>query len=52
MLKHFPKVELDLTGIPRWICPHELGLDEIEGCGKTDNCCTKCWNQTIEGSEE
>ncbi len=34
LLKHFPKVELDLTGTPRWICPHELGLDEIEGAGK------------------
>lgn len=47
LLKHFPKVELDLTGTPRWICPHELGLNEIEDCGKTDNCCTKCWNQPM-----
>ena len=42
LLTHFPKIELSDAGIPKWICPHELGLDEIEDCGGTDICCAEC----------
>lgn len=52
LLTHFPKIELSDEGIPKWICPHELGLDEIEDCGGTDICCAECWNQPIEDGEE
>lgn len=52
LLTHFPKIELSDAGIPKWICPHELGLDEIEDCGGTDICCAECWNQPIEDSKE
>lgn len=52
LLKHFPKVKLDYTGTPEKLCPHELGLNEIEDCGKTDNCCAKCWNQPLPEREE
>lgn len=47
LLTHFPKIELSDEGIPKWICPHTLGLDEIEDCDGTDNYCIECWNQTI-----
>lgn len=52
LLTHFPKIELSDAGIPKWICPHELGLDEIEDCGGTDICCAKCWNQPIPIEED
>lgn len=52
LLTHFPKIELSDAGIPKWICPHELGLDEIEDCGGTDICCAECWNQPIEDGED
>lgn len=52
LLTHFPKIELSDAGIPKWICPHELGLDEIEDCGGTDICCAECWNQPIKNNEE
>jgi hypothetical protein len=47
LLKYFPKVELNNKGLPKWICPHHLGLNEIEDCGGTDNYCAECWNQPI-----
>ena len=37
LLKYYPKVELNNKGLPKWICPHHLGLNEIEDCGGTDN---------------
>lgn len=52
LLKYFPKVELNNKGLPKWICPHHLGLNEIEDCGGTDNYCAECWNQPIEDSEK
>lgn len=52
LLKYFPKVELNNKGLPKWICPHELGLNEIEDCGGTDNYCAECWNQPIEDGEK
>lgn len=52
LLKHFPKVKLDDIGTPKKLCPHELGLNEIEDCGKTDNCCAKCWNQPLPEKEK
>ena len=51
LLKAFPNAQLNDSGTPKGMCPHELGLKDID-CGKTDNACVKCWNQTIEGSEE
>jgi hypothetical protein len=47
LLKYFPKVELNNKGLPKWICPPHLGLNEIEDCGGTDNYCAECWNQPI-----
>lgn len=51
LLKYFPKVELNNKGLPKWICPNELGLNEIEDCGGTDNYCAECWNQPVGGGE-
>ena len=46
LLKAFPNAQLNDSGTPKGMCPHELGLKDID-CGKTDNACVKCWNQTI-----
>lgn len=46
LLKIFPNAQLNDFGTPKGMCPHELGLKDID-CGKTDNACVKCWNQTI-----
>lgn len=46
LLKAFPNAQLNDSGMPKGMCPHELGLKDID-CGKTDNACVKCWNQTI-----
>lgn len=53
LLKAFPNAQLNNSGTPKGMCPHELGLKDID-CGKTDNACVKCWNQPIpieEGGE-
>lgn len=46
LLKAFPNAQLNDSGMPKGMCPHELGLKDID-CGKTDNACVKCWNQPI-----
>lgn len=53
LLKAFPNAQLNDSGMPKGMCPHELGLKDID-CGKTDNACVKCWNQPlpIEDGEE
>lgn len=50
-LKKYPNVQFYDTGIPKGICPYDLGLMSIEGC-RNDRNCVKCWNQPIEGGEE
>lgn len=47
-LRNYPNAELDENGIPNEICPHALGLKEIEGCGAKENCCAECWNQVVD----
>lgn len=51
-LKNYPNVQLRTDGTPVGLCPHLLGLNEIADCGRTDNCCAKCWNQPVEDGEE
>lgn len=46
LLKAFPNAQLNDSGTPKGMCPHELGLKDID-CGKTDNACVECWNQPI-----
>lgn len=46
LLKVFPNAQLNDSGTPKGMCPHELGLKDID-CEKTDNACVKCWNQAI-----
>lgn len=46
LLKAFPNAQLSDSGTPKGMCPHELGLKDID-CGKTDNACVECWNQPI-----
>lgn len=48
-LEHYPNVQLYDTGLPKGVCPYNLGLTDIDDC---DNNCVKCWNQPIEDSEE
>lgn len=49
LLKHYPNAPLDDDGAPKCVCPHTLGLTDINNC---DDNCIKCWNQPIEGGEE
>lgn len=48
-LEHYPNVQLYDTGLPKGVCPYNLGLTDIDDC---DNNCAKCWYQIIEDSEE
>lgn len=48
-LKNYPNAPLDDDGAPKGVCPHALGLTDIDDC---DGNCVKCWNQPIEGGEE
>lgn len=50
-LKHYPNAELGDDGVPKGVCPHTLGLTDIDDC---DDNCVKCWNQPmpIEDGEE
>lgn len=43
-LEHYPNVQLYDTGLPKGVCPYNLGLTDIDDC---DNNCVKCWNQPI-----
>lgn len=51
LLKAFPNAQLNDSGMPKGMCPHELGLKDID-CGKTDNACVKCWNQPLPIEED
>lgn len=48
-LKNYPNAPLDDEGTPKGVCPHTLGLMDIDNC---DDNCIKCWNQPIDGGEE
>lgn len=48
-LKNYPNAELDCKGTPKRICPHELGLTDIDDC---DDNCVECWNQPFPEGEE
>lgn len=49
-LKHYPNTPLGSGGTPN-ICPHALGLHNIEGC-KKNYTCIECWNQPLPEREE
>lgn len=52
LLEKYPNVLLNDNGLPKGICPHQLGMkDSIDDC-KMGNDCVKCWNQPIEDGEE
>lgn len=49
-LKHYPNALLRTDGIPKFICPHHLGLkSDCENEGS--NNCVKCWNQPLPDEE-
>lgn len=50
-LKNYPNAPLGDDGTPEIICPHHLGLKDIEDC-EIDPNCIECWNQPIEEGEE
>lgn len=49
-LKHYPNAELNPIGVPKGICPYDLGLMNRYDCRKDRNC-KKCWNQPIKNNE-
>lgn len=46
-LQHYPNAELDEDGTPKKMCPHDLGLNDIESCEAGERHCAECWNQVI-----
>lgn len=50
-LEKYPNAPLGDDGTPEIICPHHLGLKDIEDC-EIDPNCIECWNQPIEDGEE
>ena len=44
-LRSYPNTPLSSDGTPV-ICPHCLGLHDIEGC-KKNRTCIECWNQPV-----
>lgn len=44
-LRSYPNTPLSSDGTPD-ICPHCLGLHDIEGC-KKNRTCIECWNQPV-----
>lgn len=50
LLKAFPNSPLNTNGIPK-LCPHHLGLINIDDC-RPDRDCAKCWNQSIEENKK
>lgn len=50
-LKNYPNAPLGDDGTPEIICPHHVGLKDIEDCGIDPNC-VECWNQPVEESEK
>ena len=48
-LKNYPNAQLRTDGTPKGVCPHTLGLTDIDDC---DDNCVKCWNQPIEDGEK
>lgn len=51
LLKIFPNTPLGDDGTSKCLCPHQLGLKDIDDCRKYHTC-VKCWNQPIEDYEE
>lgn len=48
-LERYPSALLNDDGIPKSVCPYDLGLMNKEFCRKS---CIECWNQHIEDGEE
>lgn len=46
-LEKYPNAPLGDDGTPEIICPHHLGLKDIEDC-EIDPNCIECWNQSDE----
>lgn len=51
LLKIFPNTPLGNDGTPEIICPHHLGLKDIEDC-EIDPNCVACWGQPIKDGEK
>ena len=49
LLEAFPDTELGKDGTPAYICPGDLGLEDIVGC--TLSGCIDCWNQEYEEAQ-
>lgn len=50
-LKNYPKVQINSYGIPKSICPSELGLISKKDCANFQSC-VECWNQPLREGEE
>lgn len=43
-LRNYPNAVVDGDGVPRGICPYEMGLTKEHDCMQT---CEQCWNHYI-----
>lgn len=46
LLEIFPNTPLSDDGTPEIICPHHLGLKDVEDC-EIDPNCVECWNHSM-----
>lgn len=49
-LKNYPNVKLRDDETPKCLCPHQLGLKDIDDCRKYHTC-VECWNQPLPNEE-
>lgn len=49
-LKNYPNAKLCDNGTPKYLCPHQLGLKDIDDCRKY-HICVECWNQPLPNEE-
>lgn len=49
-LKNYPNAKLCDNGTPKCLCPHQLGLKDIDDCRKY-HICVECWNQPLPNEE-
>ena len=49
-LEKYPNAKLDDDGIPKRVCPYQLGYDGDDGCIYDDiyGYCKQCWNRPME----
>ena len=48
LLEKHPKMSMNIEGVPRNICPHDLAYCKEMYCGYNTKDCKTCWNRPLE----